>query len=64
MQTWRGAGVSRNHFLHDRHTAAINILTKICIITLQAYTVELEHELNQLKEENAKLKQIVVINSN
>ncbi|KAF9676380.1 hypothetical protein SADUNF_Sadunf09G0132600 [Salix dunnii] len=25
----------------------------------QAYTVELEHELNQLKEENAKLKQIV-----
>ncbi|KAJ6759944.1 CAMP-RESPONSE ELEMENT BINDING PROTEIN-RELATED [Salix purpurea] len=25
----------------------------------QAYTVELEHELNQLKQENAKLKQIV-----
>ena len=45
-------------------TAAINILTKIsCVCVyqiLQAYTVEMELELDQLKEDNAKLKQIVV----
>lgn len=29
---------------------------------LQAYTVELEAELNQLKEENAHLKQALVVN--
>lgn len=29
---------------------------------MQAYTVELEAELNQLKEENAHLKQALVVN--
>jgi hypothetical protein len=58
------SSVSRNHFFHDRHTSTVvNILTKISYMyyILQAYTVELELELNQLKEENAKLKKIVVI---
>ena len=32
----------------------------IRFVQLQAYTVELELELNQLKEENTKLKEILV----
>lgn len=34
--------------------------SEIFIILFQAYRVELELELNQLREENEKLKQIVV----
>lgn len=37
----------------------VPILTKVDLI-LQAYTVELEAELDQLKQENAHLKQALV----
>ncbi|KAJ6739486.1 CAMP-RESPONSE ELEMENT BINDING PROTEIN-RELATED [Salix koriyanagi] len=43
----------RRRMIKNRESAARSRARK------QAYTVELEHELNQLKEENAKLKQIV-----
>uniref|UniRef100_A0A6N2LM60 BZIP domain-containing protein n=1 Tax=Salix viminalis TaxID=40686 RepID=A0A6N2LM60_SALVM len=45
----------RRRMIKNRESAARSRARK------QAYTVELEHELNQLKEENAKLKQIVVL---
>jgi len=39
-------------------------VTHFSFLLLQAYTVELEAELNQLREENSQLKQALVLPNN
>jgi hypothetical protein len=45
------------------HAVSIELVTRFVLQMLQAYTVELEAELNHLKEENARLKAEEVLTS-